>query len=346
MAASLLSSEKDFKDSRNVSKSTEETSVEMQLSKLQTEKTTTSNSVSEFDENTTNEKHIFVFHFETEDIEIDTKRFPPKDKEEVLKIIQWFKNHNEEKKLTLAEVKSLEKSQIDSNDEKQKYFRVLFEETEPEWAAVNENIIEKVLFLEAASSERWKQNGDVYSPVTITSVRASSLKLLNIFMPKDSHFIENWETMFSSTKTDLSMKSFIENINDLNFLGVLGVQNDEFLSSTGFNIVKTCNLIHLRDKEATTKLLLATHLGWFNGKILDLKTRDKVYNAFWYIVSNPGIFNYNFVTNTRELYGDFNFTKNQINRLHTFEFGVSKFGDFNGYQLFDNDDSDDCDSDD
>ena len=288
--SSSSSSEQNFEEL--MKESAEETSVGMQLSKLRIEVTTASNTVSESDENTINENHIFKF--ETEVLKINIQKFATNDKEKILKIIEWFKKQEEKKKLTVAEIKSFDKIKV--YNEKQKYFRVLFEEKKPEWAAVDECIIEKVPFLEAVCSERWNQNGDVYIPFTITNVRASSLKLLN-FVIQNGEYLDNYLEKVFSDRAYAVLGLFKESINDFNFLWILGTRDQELLSSVGFNLVETCKLVRGKYTEAALKLLLATQLGWFND---------------------------NFVSNTKKLYSFFNFTKKQLDRLGKLEGGVSR----------------------
>lgn len=272
---------------------------------------------------------IFRFRFETEVLEIDTKKFLTNE-EEILPIMEWFRNRESENQLTVAEIKLFKNFERD--DERQKYLRVLFEESGPEWVAVKEIVIKEVPFLKLACSERWNQNGDAYSPVTITTVPASSLKFLSFYCDAE---------MFptNSLLKDLFLDSFVmgklsrQVVNDLDFLRVLGVRDQELLSSEGdFNLVETCNRIQSGDTEAATKLLLAAKLEWFNGKSLDPIARDKVFDAFLYIVSNP-TFNDNFVLNTKHLYDHFDFNCIQIEELDTAE--------TNRYKNSDDDTSDD-----
>ena len=137
----------------------------------------------------TPKKDVVQFTFEKEGgkvEEINIEEFPVQDKKDLMNILEWFRSNHKENKLTLGELRSF-KGMLQfpavKFHEKRKFFRVLFPpKSEPMWASVLESTLTKVPFLEAASSTRWNQNSDAYSPATITSVRAVSLNLLEIFL--------------------------------------------------------------------------------------------------------------------------------------------------------------------
>ena len=139
--------------------------------------------------------NIIKFTFDKEEVEmVNIKSFPVKDREELMKILEWFQSIHKENNLTISELRSFKKLSTRSSlnklitiryeevfgeieeMEKQKFFRILFEDKEPEWASVNVSTLKKVPFFEAFSSERWNQKGgDENNLATITIVQASSL---------------------------------------------------------------------------------------------------------------------------------------------------------------------------
>ena len=107
-------------------------------------------------------------------------------------------------------------------------------------------------------------------------------------------------------------------IDDLNFLGVLGVRDQELLSSEGdFNLVDTCRLVHAGDKRSAFKLMLAIQLKWFNGESLETKKLNQVFNALLHIATHPRSFKevlYGY--ELHELYDHLNFTSYQMYMLY------------------------------
>ena len=252
--------------------------------------------------------NIIKFTFDKEEVEmVNIKSFPVKDREELMKILEWFQSIHKENNLTLSELRSFNKlitirykrvfGEIEKI-EKQKFFRILFEDKEPEWASVNVSTLKKVPFLEAFSSERWNQkDGDENSLATITSVRASSLnhldRILNAFendkLPNSLKFKEQtllkffqWLEIYDCA---VNQREIYE---DFKFLGVFTNDcKDLCIDLTEkFDIASACSQICNDDKNGATKLLLAIYLERFDDKSIDPKTRNLIYKALLFIASN------------------------------------------------------------
>ena len=111
---------------------------------------------------------------------------------------------------------------------------------------------------------------------------------------------------------------------DYSFLGLfVDDESARVESNEDFDIAETCQRIRDRDEEAATKLLLAIHLERFDGKKLNPKTRDQIFEAFLFIVSHPGTFDHEFRGYTKKLYSRLKFSQKQLDRLHELEGGVS-----------------------
>lgn len=294
-----------------------------------------------------NKDYIFEFTLGKEVVSlVNIQFFPAEDREELIKILKWLQNNHKDNKLTISELRSFNKlisnrfSRLAINlakFEKQRFFRVLFREREPEWASVNESTLKKVPFLEAVSSARWNQSSDGYSPATITSVRASSLDHLDIILKIKGEKEKFLEFMFlaSSMNDPFVPKEMYE---DLDFMGIFTGEAPDIKCIEKSDIAETCVDIRNRDKDAATKLLLAIYVERFDGKSLDLKTRDQIYEAFLFIVSHPGTYNDEFVCSTKAMYEKFKFSQKQLDRLHELEGGVAgkSHGHNNRYGGWDN----------
>ena len=262
--------------------------------------------------------------------EINIEEFPVQDKKDLMNILEWFRSNHKENKLTLEELRSfkemlrfIERTTLTTQtNEKRKFFRVLFGKSEPNWAAVFESNLKKVPFLEAASSARWNLNSDENSPATITSVRATSLELLDVSITnrEDGNiFVPLLAKIAAEEDSKYKIKEIYE---DFDLLGILVNDESRVESSEDFNIAETCQRIRSRNQDAAVKLLLAINLDRFDGKKLNPKTRNHVYEAFLFIVSHPGTFNDTFCNITKPLYSRFKFTQNQLDKLDELEGGV------------------------
>ena len=192
---------------------------------------------------------------------------------------------------------------------------MLFPNSEPKWAAVYENTLKKVPFLETVSSSRWNRNSDANSPTTITSVRATSLDQLDTFLGDKTNIdIETLLYQFSWIDTEIYKPK--EVYEDFHFMGIL---TDECWveSSEDFDIPETCRKIHEGDRNAASKFLLAIHLERFNCKDPDLTTRNQIHKAFLSIVwnSTPFYSANDFLYLTENLNDRFEFTKEELLEL-------------------------------
>ena len=233
---------------------------------------------------------IIRFTFEKEGgkvEEINIEEFPVKDKKDLMNILEWFRSNHKENKLTLGELRSfremlrfIERTTLTTQtNEKRKFFRVLFGKSEPNWAAVFESNLKKVPFLEAVSSARWNLNSDTNSPATITSVRATSLELLDLSITnrEDGNILLPLLARISAEEdSKYKIKEIYE---DFDLLGILVNDESRVESSENFNIAETCQRIRYRNRNAAVKLLLAIHLERFDGKKLDPKPEIKFSKA-------------------------------------------------------------------
>ena len=133
---------------------------------------------------------------------------------------------------------------------------------------------------------------------------------------------------------------------ELDFMGIFTGEAPDIKCIEKSDIAETCVDIRNRDKDAATKLLLAICVERFDGKCLDLKTRDQIYEAFLFIVSHPGTYNDEFVFFTKAMYEKFKFSQKQLDRLDELEGGVAgkSRGHNNRYGGWDNDSDSDLDN--
>ena len=300
--------------------------------------------------------NIVRFIFENnKKVDIETLDFMEQDKEELMDILGWLEKSHEQNKLSISELISFQKIAMMVPTlvfwesyvlaEKRKFYRILYPSKEPEWAAVNESTIKKVPFLDAATSSRWQQNDDEDSPVTLTSVRATSLNLLDIFLEDKNETIETDNillTMFtcSSDKNifEVNPKEIYE---DFDYMGVLVEDKFKVENCEDFNVAEACKqYLQIDDvcsdcdediddkfserlrkemrKEIAIKLMLAIHLDQFNCKDLDTKTLYLFHQVFFrqfVYYDFRDIDKIVYLSNSKEFLNKLNFTEKQLNRL-------------------------------
>ena len=212
-----------------------------------------------------------------------------------------------------------------------------------EWVSLHLATVEKVPFLKALCSDRWKTSD--YQ--TITSVRAKNLRFLDFVYSSGENFEETspfWSKLGSLfIQFQLDLKSTIE---DFHFLDVKSKLLSD-LESAIADIAQLCKNIRTSHESNTARadyariMVIALKLGLIDTKSLKPKIRDHFYNAFYYIVSH-GMFGGQIHDDVVSMYGKFKFTKNQLDQLDRVEGGLPEsHDDDDDYYPFDYDDDKD-----